>query len=71
METDSESNVILQTQTMNIYPDELVVVCLFYVFEVLISAPICLLAEGNLSAWKLKNSMEVVAVLNSVRREII
>lgn len=56
---------------MNIYPDELVVVCLFYVFEVIIAAPICLLAEGNIGAWKLKNSLEVVAVLNSVRREMI
>ncbi|CAK9322597.1 unnamed protein product [Citrullus colocynthis] len=56
---------IVLTQTMNIYPDELVVVCLFYVFEVIIAAPICLLAEGNIGAWKLKNSLEVVAVLNS------
>lgn len=56
---------------VNMYPDELAVVCLYYVFEVIIAAPICLLKEGNLSAWKLKNSLEVVAVLNSVRRERI
>ncbi|XP_022989235.1 WAT1-related protein At5g40230-like [Cucurbita maxima] len=56
---------IILTQMVNMYPDELAVVCLYYVFEVIIAAPICLLAEGNLGAWKLKNSLELVAVLNS------
>ena len=51
---------------MKIYPEEIVVVFLYNLSVALISLPICLLAEPNLSSWRLTSSIAVVAVLYSV-----
>jgi drug/metabolite transporter (DMT)-like permease len=56
---------ILQTQTMKIYPAELVVVFLYLLCATIIAAPVCLIAEGNLSAWRLKPDIALVAVIYS------
>ena len=58
---------ILQTQTMKIYPAELVLVFLYLLCATIIAAPVCLIAEGNLSAWRLKPDIALVAVIYSVR----
>ncbi|XWS40777.1 hypothetical protein CRYUN_Cryun17cG0024600 [Craigia yunnanensis] len=56
---------IIQSQVMKIYPEE-IVVNFFYNFSVaFISLPVCLLAEPNLSSWRLTPSIAVVSVLYS------
>ncbi|XWS30341.1 hypothetical protein CRYUN_Cryun24cG0108800 [Craigia yunnanensis] len=55
----------LQSQVMKIYPEEIVVIFFYNLSVALISLPICLLAEPNLSSWRLTPSIAVVAVLYS------
>ena len=52
---------------MKIYPAELVLVFLYLLCATIIAAPVCLIAEGNLSAWRLKPDIALVAVIYSVR----
>ncbi|XWS30338.1 hypothetical protein CRYUN_Cryun24cG0108800 [Craigia yunnanensis] len=56
---------IIQSQVMKIYPEEIVVIFFYNLSVALISLPICLLAEPNLSSWRLTPSIAVVAVLYS------
>ncbi|XP_050271304.1 WAT1-related protein At5g40240-like [Quercus robur] len=56
---------IVQTQVIKIYPAELIVVLLNNVCATIVSAPVCLIAEGNLSAWRLRPDITLVAVIYS------
>lgn len=56
----------LQTQVMKIYPAELTVVFLYNLCATIISAPVCLLAEANLSSWRLRPDITLVAIIYSV-----
>uniref|UniRef100_A0A2N9FKY4 WAT1-related protein n=1 Tax=Fagus sylvatica TaxID=28930 RepID=A0A2N9FKY4_FAGSY len=56
---------IVQTQVMKSYPAELIVVFLYNLCGTIISAPVCLLAEGNLSAWRLRPDIALVAIIYS------
>ncbi|XP_017974195.1 PREDICTED: WAT1-related protein At5g40240 isoform X1 [Theobroma cacao] len=56
---------IIQTQAMKICPAELIVVFFHDLCGTIISAPVCLLAESNLSAWRLRPSIAKVAVVYS------
>ncbi|MBA0587075.1 hypothetical protein Gorai_000211, partial [Gossypium raimondii] len=54
---------IIQSQVMKIYPEEITVSLFSGLFGTIISLPICILAEPNLSSWKLSSNVAVVAVL--------
>ncbi|XVF14136.1 hypothetical protein REPUB_Repub09cG0031400 [Reevesia pubescens] len=56
---------IIQTQVMEIYPAELIVALFYNLCAAIISAPICLIAESDLSSWILRPSIAVIAVLYS------
>ncbi|KAK8534039.1 hypothetical protein V6N13_028278 [Hibiscus sabdariffa] len=56
---------IIQSQIMKIYPEEITVNFFYNLFGTIISLPICLLAEPNLSSWKLTSTLAVVAVFYS------
>ncbi|XVF60363.1 hypothetical protein PTKIN_Ptkin08bG0039200 [Pterospermum kingtungense] len=56
---------IIQSQVMKIYPEEIVVNFFYNLLVALISLPVCLLAEPNLSSWRLTSNIAVVAVLYS------
>ncbi|KAK4603753.1 hypothetical protein RGQ29_012312 [Quercus rubra] len=56
---------IVQTQVMKIYPAEIVVVFLYLLCATIISAPVCLIVEGNLSSWILRPDITLVAVIYS------
>ncbi|KAF2308576.1 hypothetical protein GH714_010876 [Hevea brasiliensis] len=57
---------IIQAQVMKIYPAELIVSFYINSSAAIISAPICLIAEANLSAWRLEPGVSVVAVIFSI-----
>ncbi|GMI99159.1 Usually multiple acids move in and out Transporters 40 [Hibiscus trionum] len=56
---------IIQSQIMKIYPEEITVNFFCNLFGTIISLPICLLGEPNLSSWRLSSSVAVVTVLYS------
>ncbi|GMI99157.1 Usually multiple acids move in and out Transporters 40 [Hibiscus trionum] len=56
---------IIQSQIMKIYPEEITVNFFYNLFGTIISLPICLLGEPNLSSWRLSSSVVVVTVLYS------
>ncbi|XP_021810119.1 WAT1-related protein At4g15540-like [Prunus avium] len=56
---------ILQTHVMKTYPAEIVLVFLFNLCGTIISAPVCLIAEANLSAWRLRPGIALVAIICS------
>ncbi|RID65871.1 hypothetical protein BRARA_D01043 [Brassica rapa] len=56
---------IVQTLIMEVYPEEITVVFFYYLFATLISAPICLLAERNLTSWVIKPDITLVAIVYS------
>ncbi|XP_022150067.1 WAT1-related protein At4g15540-like [Momordica charantia] len=56
---------ILQTQIIKIYPDELSVLAVYYVIQALLTAPVCLLAETDINAWKLTTPLHFLLLLNS------
>nr|XP_007140927.1 hypothetical protein PHAVU_008G152900g [Phaseolus vulgaris]ESW12921.1 hypothetical protein PHAVU_008G152900g [Phaseolus vulgaris] len=56
---------IVQTNIMKQYPAEFIVVFLYNLSGALISAPICLLLEENLSAWKINPDITLMAVIYS------
>ncbi|GMJ04235.1 Usually multiple acids move in and out Transporters 40 [Hibiscus trionum] len=56
---------IIQSQIMKMYPEEVTVNFFYNLFGTLISLPIGLLAEPNLSCWKLSSSLAAVAVFYS------
>lgn len=60
---------ISQTQVMEIYPAELLVALFYNICGAIISAPVSLIAESELSSWMLRPSVAVIAVLYSVRSQ--
>ncbi|CAN8233150.1 unnamed protein product [Cochlearia groenlandica] len=56
---------ILQTLVMEIYPEEITVVFFYNLFATLISVPVCLSAERNLTSWVLKPDISLVSVIYS------
>ncbi|GMY13437.1 WAT1-related protein At5g40230-like isoform X2 [Fagus crenata] len=56
---------IVQTQVMKMYPAELVVVFLSLMCSTIIAAPVCLIAEGNVGAWRLRPDIALVAIIYS------
>ncbi|KAE8694148.1 Nodulin MtN21 /EamA-like transporter family protein [Hibiscus syriacus] len=50
-------------QTMKIYPDEFVVTLFYNLSVALLAIPVGLIAEPQLSSWRLTSSVSVVAVL--------
>ncbi|CAH8380286.1 unnamed protein product [Eruca vesicaria subsp. sativa] len=56
---------ILQTQVMEVYPEEITVIFFYNLFATLISAPVCFFAESNLTSWVLKPDVSLAAVLYS------
>ncbi|KAK8644248.1 hypothetical protein V6N13_123559 [Hibiscus sabdariffa] len=56
---------IIQSQIMKMYPEEITVNFFYNLFGTIISLPICLLAEPNLSSWKLNSTLAAVAVFYS------
>ncbi|XP_075673967.1 WAT1-related protein At5g40230-like [Castanea sativa] len=54
---------IVQTQVMKIYPSELTVVFLYKLCATIISAPVCLIAEGNFSDWRLRPDIALVSII--------
>ncbi|VVB09351.1 unnamed protein product [Arabis nemorensis] len=56
---------ILQTQIMEIYPEEISVVFIYNFCAMLISALVCLFAEKDLNSWKLKPGTSLAAVIYS------
>nr|XP_011468249.1 PREDICTED: WAT1-related protein At5g40240-like isoform X3 [Fragaria vesca subsp. vesca] len=57
---------ILQTHIMKTYPAELVLALLYNLFGTIVSAPFCvLIAETNLSAWRLRPGVALAAIIYS------
>ncbi|XP_062151332.1 WAT1-related protein At5g40230-like isoform X2 [Alnus glutinosa] len=56
---------IVQAQVMKIYPSEIIVVFLYILCGTVISAPLCLIAETDLNAWRLKPDIALVAIVYS------
>ncbi|CAN6831181.1 unnamed protein product [Brassica oleracea] len=56
---------IVQTLVMEVYPEEITVVFFYNLFATLVSAPICLLAERNLTSWVLKPDITLAAIIYS------
>ncbi|KAK7339426.1 hypothetical protein VNO77_20091 [Canavalia gladiata] len=56
---------IIQTNIIKEYPAEVIVVFLYNLSGILISAPTCLLLEGNLSSWKINPDITLIAIIYS------
>ncbi|XP_041006227.1 WAT1-related protein At5g40230-like [Juglans microcarpa x Juglans regia] len=56
---------IVQTQVMKMYPSEIIVVFLYNLCGTIISAPVSLMAEANMSDWRLKPDIALVAIVYS------
>ncbi|XP_062017789.1 WAT1-related protein At4g15540-like [Rosa rugosa] len=56
---------ILQTHIMKIYPVELVLAFLYNLCGTIILAPVCFLAERNLSAWRPRPVIPLLAIIYS------
>ncbi|KAE8695626.1 WAT1-related protein [Hibiscus syriacus] len=56
---------IVQTQVMEIYPAELVVAFFYNLCGTIVAVPVSLMAESELSSWRLRPSVAVIAVLYS------
>ncbi|TKY63258.1 WAT1-related protein [Spatholobus suberectus] len=56
---------IVQTNIMKQCPAEFIVVFLYNLSGTLISAPVCLLLEANLSAWKINRDIALIAIIYS------
>ncbi|ESQ46981.1 hypothetical protein EUTSA_v10027960mg [Eutrema salsugineum] len=52
---------------MEVYPEEINVIFLYNLFAMLISAPVCLFAEKDLTSFLLKPDISLAAVMYSVR----
>ena len=55
-----------QTRIMEAYPEEIRVVFFYNLIATLISAPVCFLAETDLTSWVLKPDMSLAAIIYSV-----
>ncbi|KAK4603765.1 hypothetical protein RGQ29_012321 [Quercus rubra] len=56
---------IVQAQVMKLYPAEFTLVFLYFLFATIISAPVCLIAEGNLSTFRLRPNIALAAIVYS------
>ncbi|XP_028778630.1 WAT1-related protein At4g15540 [Neltuma alba] len=56
---------IVQTQVIKEYPAKLIVVFLYNLCGTIVSAPVCLIAEPGLSAWKIKPDISLVSIVYS------
>ncbi|XP_028778638.1 WAT1-related protein At4g15540-like [Neltuma alba] len=56
---------IVQTQVIKEYPAKLVVVFLYTLCGTLVAAPVCLVAEPDLSAWKIKPDITLLSIIYS------
>ncbi|PON52047.1 Plant-drug/metabolite exporter [Trema orientale] len=56
---------ILQTQVVKMYPNEIIVVLLYFMCITTMAIPICFIAETNLSAWTLRPDIILVAIVLS------
>ncbi|XVF58114.1 hypothetical protein PTKIN_Ptkin07bG0036900 [Pterospermum kingtungense] len=56
---------IFQTKVMEIYPEELTIAFLYNLCATSIAIPVSLIAESNLSSWRLTPSISLVTVLYS------
>ncbi|CAI8605970.1 unnamed protein product [Vicia faba] len=56
---------IIQTNVIKEYPSEVIVVFLYNLCGVIVSVPLCLLLEPNLSAWKINPNIELISILFS------
>ncbi|KAF1890121.1 hypothetical protein Lal_00025454 [Lupinus albus] len=56
---------IVQASVMKQYPAEVIVVFLYNLCGTLISAPVCLLLEANLGAWKINPDITLIAIIYS------
>ncbi|WZZ53833.1 hypothetical protein YC2023_053940 [Brassica napus] len=56
---------ILQTRVMETYPEEIRVVFFYNLFAIIISAPVCLFLERNLTSWVLKPDISLAAIVYS------
>ncbi|KAM7511448.1 hypothetical protein LguiB_010323 [Lonicera macranthoides] len=52
-----------EAQTVRMYPAELLVVLLYNICVTLISAPVCLMIEPNLSSWRIGADIMLVTIL--------
>ncbi|KAK4272082.1 hypothetical protein QN277_020682 [Acacia crassicarpa] len=56
---------IVQTQVLKEYPAKMIVVFLYNLFGTIVSAPVCLIAEPDLSAWKIKPDITLISIIYS------
>ncbi|XP_022773697.1 WAT1-related protein At5g40240-like isoform X1 [Durio zibethinus] len=56
---------IIQIQVLEMYPAELIVAFFYNLCAAIISAPVSFIAESDLSSWRLRPSIAVIAVLYS------
>ncbi|KAL2500021.1 WAT1-related protein [Abeliophyllum distichum] len=56
---------IYQTKVVKEYPAELLVVFFYNLSSFIVSAPVCLITEPNLSAWKVKPNVQLISILYS------
>ncbi|KAL0760668.1 hypothetical protein Bca101_076818 [Brassica carinata] len=55
--------LIIQTRIMEVYPQEITVVFLYSLCGTLISAPVCMFAEKNLTSFLLKPDVSLVSIM--------
>lgn len=60
--------MLFQTTILKIYPVEMIIVVIYCVFLTIQSSVIAIIAEEDLTAWKLQAEMGLVAVLYAVRK---
>ena len=56
---------------MKIYPEEMIVTFIYNLSVVILIVPVSLLAESNMSSWRLRPSIVAASILYSVRNIII
>ncbi|XVF16468.1 hypothetical protein REPUB_Repub10bG0033400 [Reevesia pubescens] len=54
---------IIQSQVMKIYPEEMIVTFFYNLCLAILSVPVCLLAESNMSSWRLGPSIVAASIL--------
>ncbi|XP_054804443.1 WAT1-related protein At4g15540-like [Prosopis cineraria] len=56
---------IVQTQVIKEYPAKLIVVFLYNLCGTIISAPVCFIAQPDLSAWRIKPDITLISIIYS------
>ncbi|KAL4653535.1 hypothetical protein ACB092_01G310800 [Castanea dentata] len=57
---------IVQAQVMKIYPAEFIQAFLFFLCATIVSTPVCIIAERNLSAFRRRPDIALAAIIYSV-----